>query len=364
MVRLTSRRSKVTACAMLALCAAMPAPSYANDLAHLMSEGRVPGLSIAVVRNSKLAEVKQAGVRSASASAAIDADTVFDAASLSKPVFAYIVLQLVDAGVLALDEPLAQHVPDFVSDDTRAAGITVRHVLSHTSGLPNWRGKGNPLKTQLGPDERFSYSGEAFVWLQRVVEKVTGETLEALAQRLVFAPLGMHRSSFVWQPEFDADYADGHDANLAAVAKKKPEAANGAFSLQTTAVDYARFMQAVLAGARLKPRTAKLWLEPQVRLKLRCYVCHSVNSPEQDQRVSWGLGWGLEPDRRTFFHWGDNGRFKTFAMGSVRQQRAVVVLINGANGMVIMPELVRRWMPGDRPVFRWLNYPRQVAAKR
>lgn len=363
MMRLSNRRFASTFFALV-LWAMLPAPCSATDITQLMAEGRVPGVSIAVVRNGKLAELRQAGVRNASSSAAIDADTVFDAASLSKPVFAYIVLQLVDAGVLSLDEPLAQHVPDFVSDDPRVAGITVRHVLSHTTGLPNWRGKGNPLKTQLGPAERFSYSGEAFIWLQRVVEKVTGETLEALAQRLVFTPLGMRRSSFVWQAEFDADYADGHDANLTPVAKKKPEAANGAFSLQTTPADYARFMQAVLAGARLRPRTAKLWLEPQVRLKLRCYACLSVGLPEQDQRVAWGLGWGLEPDHRTFFHWGDNGRFKTFAIGSLRRRTAVVVFMNSANGMVIMPDMVRRWMPGDRPVFRWLNYPRQVAAKR
>jgi hypothetical protein len=129
-------------------------------------------------------------------------------------------------------------------------------------------------------------------------------------------------------------------------------------------MDYARFMQAVMSGERLKPRTARHWLEPQVRLKLRCYQCVTVNLPEQDQRVAWGLGWGLEPDRRTFFHWGDNGRVKTFAIGSVRQRSALVVLVNGANGMVVMPDLVRRWMPGDRPVFRWLNYPRRVAAKR
>lgn len=349
---------------MLVLCVAAPARGSAADLEHLLVEGRVPGVSIAVVRNGKIDELRQAGVRNASSSLPIDADTVFDAASLSKPVLAYIVLQLLDAGVLALDEPLAQHVPDFVEDDPGAAEITIRHVLSHTTGLPNWRGKGKPLKTQIRPGERFSYSGEAFVWLQRVAEKATGEPLESLAQRLVFLPLGMHRSSFVWQTAFDRNYADGHDTNLAPVSKKRPEAANGAFSLQTTAVDYARFMQAVLAGARLKPGTTKLWLQPQVRLKLRCYQCLSVNQPEQDQRVAWGLGWGLEPGRRTFFHWGDNGRFKTFAVGSMSQRFAVVVFVNGANGMTIMPDLVRRWMRGDRPAFRWLNYPRQVAARR
>jgi CubicO group peptidase (beta-lactamase class C family) len=344
--------------------AGVPAPSDAADLKQLMAQARVPGVSIAVIRKGKIAELTQMGVRTASTGVPVDADTVFAAASLSKPVFAYAVLQLVDAGVLSLDATLSSYVPDFVTDDPRAAGLTLRHVLSHTTGLPNWRGLTHPLKTHLEPGTRFSYSGEAFVWLQRVVEAATGETLEALVRRLVFDPLDMRRSSFVWRPDFDADHADGHDANAAPLALKKPPQANAAFSLHTTAADYARFMQAVLSGARLKPTTARLWLEPQVRLRHRCYQCLAPAIPESDQRVAWGLGWGLEPGRRTFFHWGDNGRFKTFAIGSVPRRTAVIVFTNGSNGMAIMPALVGRWMPGDHPVFRWLNYPRQVPGSR
>ena len=67
----------------------------------------------------------------------------------------------------------------------------------------------------------------------------------------------------------------------------------------------------------------------------------------------------MEPGVGTFFHWGDAGRFKSFAIGSVARRSAVVVLANGTNGMVIMPALIQKLMPGDHPVFEWLNYPRQ-----
>jgi CubicO group peptidase (beta-lactamase class C family) len=178
-------------------------------------------------------------------------------------------------------------------------------------------------------------------------------------QRLVFGPLRMRRSSFVWRHEFDANYADPHDADLVPVSKYKSPAANVSGSLQTTAGDYARFMLAVMSGARLKPETARLWLRPQVRLHQQCFVCIESTAPEGDQRVAWGLGWGLEPDTGTFFHWGDGGRYMAFAVGSVTRRSGVVVLINGANGMVIMPDLVKDFMPGDHPAFAWLNYPRQ-----
>jgi CubicO group peptidase (beta-lactamase class C family) len=346
------------------LSSVIPAPGFGAELQKLLTDGRVPGLSIAAISNGEIAELKPAGVRNALTGVPIDADTIFEAASLSKPVFAYAVLQLVDAGTLSLDDRLSRYVPDFVSDDPRAAEITVRNVLSHTTGLPNWRNKDHPLRTYFPPGARFSYSGEGFVWLQRIVEVISREPLEALARRLVFEPLGMRRSSYVWKSEFDADHADPHDPALAPAAKIKPSAGNTAYSLQTTAADYARFLQAALTGERLKPATARLWLDPQVRLRQHCYQCLSPDMPDADQHVAWGLGWGLQPDTGTFFHWGDNGRFKAFAIGSVANRSAVVVFANGANGMSIMPDLIEQLMPNDYPAFKWLDYPRYVAIGR
>lgn len=323
---------------------------------ELLRDGGVPGLSMALVRDGKIVEVVTAGTRNASTGVPVEVGTIFDAASLSKPMFAHAVLQLVDAGALSLETRLAELVPSYVSDDLRAAEITVRHVLSHTTGLPNWRSNDFPLKTYFAPGERFSYSGEGFVWLQRVVEAVTGESTDVLLQRLVFDPLDMRDSGYTWRPEFEGNHADPHDAALVPGTKNKPAAANTAYSLQTTAADFARFLQAVLSGERLRRATARQWLHPQVRIRWHRFECLSPGVAEADQRVAWGLGWGLQPDDATFFHWGDNGRFKAFAIGSVQQRSAAVVFANGENGMSVMPELISRVMPGEHPAFKWLDY--------
>jgi CubicO group peptidase (beta-lactamase class C family) len=341
------------------LCA-IGCQSPAANLEQLLKEGRVPGLSFAIVRGGKIVEIKALGVRDTSTGTPVDGNTIFEAASLSKPVFAYVVLQLVDAGLLSLDTPLSMYVPKYVKDDPRAASITVRNVLSQSSGLPNWRSNTTPLKTYFPPGERFSYSGEGFVWLQRVVELVTGQSLNDVVTRLVFDPLEMRQSSFVWRADFETDYAVPHDAQPAPGKKQRPSKARSASTLHTTAADYARFLQAVLSGSRLKSDTAKRWLDPQVGLRQHCIQCLSTDKPDGDQHIAWGLGWGLEPDESSFFHWGDNKQFKAFVIGSLTDRSALVVFTNGFNGMAIMPDVINQLMPGDHPAFVWLNYSRNV----
>src|SRR5665213_398249 len=340
------------------LCVTGPWPGRAADLEQLLKDGRVPGLAYAVIRDGRIAETKGVGVRDVSTGAPVDENTVFEAASLSKPVFAYAVLQLVDAGALSLDTPLSKYVPDYVKDDPRAASITVRNALDHTTGLPNWRSKSEPLKTYFQPGERFSYSGEGYVWLQRVVAAVTGEPVNDVMKRLVFDPLEMHQSSYVWRADFETNYARPHDAHLVPGDKQHPTRPRVAATLHTTAADYARFLQAVLSGARLKPETARLWLDPQIRLRQHCRNCLSEDRSDADQHVAWGLGWGLEPDSCSFFHWGDNEEFKAFVTGALSKRSAVVVFTNGANGMAIMPDVINQLLPGDHPAFAWLGYPR------
>ena len=342
-----------------------PGPVNEQMIAELLSATDVPGIAAAVIRNGGLKRTTCCGVRDVRSPLPVDENTVFEAASLSKPVFAHAVLQLADQGVLSLDTPVADYLPGYVSGDMRAASMTARHVLSHTTGLPNWRNDDFPLKTHFLPGERFSYSGEGFLYLQKAVEALTGEKLHALAERLVLGPFGMTSSSFVWDWRFEQNRAAPHDDFGRPAVAWKPGEGNAAATLQTTAADYAKFLLHVLAGARLRPETSDLWRRPHIEVRhAKPQALDAEAPPVVNTGVAWGLGWGLEPGEGTFFHWGNNGAFKAFTIGSVRSGDALVFFMNGASGLAPMPEIISALMPGARPSLTWLGYGRHDAPVR
>jgi CubicO group peptidase (beta-lactamase class C family) len=329
---------------------------------RLMKDGDVPGLSLAVVKDGRVLSHGAFGAKDVSTGARVGDDTIFEAASLSKPVFAYAVAKLVDAGRLDLDTSVSKYLPGDYVDDPRLRLITVRHVLSHTTGFPNWRPDGQRLKIHFAPGERFSYSGEGFVYLQRAVERSTGETLEALMKRLVFEPLRMTSSSYVWEERFEGRKATGHDATGNPRRLQKPALASSAASLQTTALDYARFLIAVLDGTGLQKRTAAEILRSQIHVDEGCQNCIAKKPTGRISReIGWGLGWGLEEteDGVSLWHWGDNSSgFHCYVVGYPRQKLGVVVFTNGLGGHGIIPEIVGAAVGGRHPSFAWLDYER------
>jgi CubicO group peptidase (beta-lactamase class C family) len=355
----------------VALCAAQilapPVPMNAAAEAHLqanipalMEKAGVPGLSIAVIRDGRTVWSESFGVRSETTKKPVTKDTYFNVGSLSKPVFAYGVLKLVDAGKLKLDEPLAPYLPkEMTEGDPRFQQITARFVLSHRTGFPNWPGDGKPLTIHFTPGERFSYSGSGMVFLQKAVEKITGKPLNDYLREAVFEPLGMKHSSYVWSPAFESDVAIGHDIAGVPVDLFKADQANAAASLETTAEDYANFLDAILEGKGLAPATVHEMEKPQIAVDPACANCiDSTPSGKLSTSIFWGLGFGIEKtaEGESLWHWGDNGVFKAFFVARPASKSGVVYMTNSENGLSIGRQILAETLGGEQPAFDWLKY--------
>ncbi len=312
----------------------------------LMDSGGVTGLAIAITTDSGLVWSRGFGVRNMETQEPVTATSVFEAASLSKPVFAYAVLQLMDQGVLDLETPIADYFEyDAIAHDERYRLITPRMVLTHSPGFPNWRPRGGQLTIDREPGTEFSYSGEGFVYLQRAVMSLTGEPLDQLVHRLVFEPLGMTSSSYLWQERFEDVIAMPHGSDGEVLRKNRPLSGQGnaAASLHTTAPDFARFMMAVMNGTRLSDSMATAMLTSQIGV---------------DSNLTWGLGIGLEDGDlgRAFWHWGDNTGYKAYTMAYPEHGIGVVWFTNSENGQSILEAMLAATVGGEHPAADWLGY--------
>lgn len=316
-----------------------------REIPELMTAADIPGLSIAIVKEDEIVYQQAFGVRSVDTRAPITESSIFSAASLSKALFAYGLMRWVEQGKFDLDQALYQYLPyKDLEHDARYKQLTARQVLSHTTGLPNWR-RGDKLTFSRDPGQEFGYSGEGFVYLMRVIEHLSGQNIDDFMADLVFQPLGMDRSSYIWQEHFESDYAIPHDQFMITRPVRKPEEGNTAYSLQTTAVDYSRFVRAMLTAQGLKPGTIQKMLTAQVEVG-------------KDTDVQWGLGVGLQttPDGQAFWHWGDNGPFKAFFIAYPRQKIGLVYFANSSNGLGIAEDLLPLCLGGSYPSVSWIDY--------
>jgi CubicO group peptidase (beta-lactamase class C family) len=305
-------------------------------LADLMAEHHLGATSVAVVQDDGV--VFTAVLGEITRGRAADERTVFRAASLSKPVFAYLVLKLVDEGILDLDSPVDTFLPRplaayehyrNLAADPRHEALTARRLLSQQSGLPNWH-RGGPVPFIADPGTRFGYSGEGYALLQLVVEERTGRTVNDLAQAKVFGPLEMAHSSFIWERRFDADFAVDLDSGLGPLIRQSRQRANVAGSLITNAEDYARFLQAILTGRGLTPSTHAQMIEPQVQISSRSLF----SPPDTDtgaaraMQLTWALGWGrfVSGHGPALFHLGREEGCEGYAVAFLEARTAFVVM--------------------------------------
>ncbi|HET9228281.1 MAG TPA: serine hydrolase [Thermoanaerobaculia bacterium] len=346
-------RSTLAALSLL-IASAVHAASLETELPRLIQAAGIPGASMAVIRDGKVDWVGAAGVIAPGSTIPVRTDTVFRAASLTKPVFAYIVFRLADRGVIDLDAPLAGYISyPRAEHDERHKKITARTVLSHTTGFPNWAWGQDHIPFQFTPGEAWGYSGEGFVYLQKAVEKLTGMNLADLARREVFDPLGMNRSRLVWDPALEGNTLTGITAGGRLEPLPRPTEANAAGSLLTTAEDYGKFLVALLEGRGLRPESREAMFKPQMQVQSKW---GEPKSPKQPG-IFWGVGWGLEKAEGvdTFWHWGHEDAWRAFTVVRRDGKAGFVYFANSHEGLSIARALSALVVGEPRPSLAWLT---------
>jgi CubicO group peptidase (beta-lactamase class C family) len=338
-----------------------PTPASASELAgkvdwlrahlpELMREHHVPGASVAIVQRNELALTEGFGVRDARTREPVTTDTVFEVASLSKPVLALGALRLIQQRRLDLDTPLVHYLGhDYLADQPAHRLITARMALTHRTGFPDWRASDDetgPLPLLFTPGTRHGYSGEGILFLQRAMEAITGEPLQAFAQRELFEPLGLRHTGFAWSEAIERELASGHDVGGAFKRRTHYDAANGAYTLYTTPADYARL---VLTLMRPDILGARAFTPDSIALMLGRYHrrqdAELFDRPGLAQGVAAyrALGWSIEVSAAGDIvqHTGSNSSgFKALVQFNRERQSALVLFTNGEGGAALRDSVV------------------------
>jgi serine-type D-Ala-D-Ala carboxypeptidase/endopeptidase len=345
----------------------------------LMKLANVQGMAVTVFNNNEPIYKKTFGYKRIDTKEPIKNNTNIYGASLSKPVFAVMVLKLVEEGVLDLDKPLQDYLPkpiyeyahvkkwhdDYSSlkNDSLYKKITARMCLDHTSGFANWRWyePDQKLRVNFPPGSRYSYSGEGMVYLQVVLEHMLGKSLDELMQEKIFAPLGMTMSSYTWQPRFEKDYCVGHKSNGDLYEKDKDNDARSASTLETTLDDYTTFTTAVLKGKLLQSATTKEMFTPQIKIRsVQQFGPLGLKDSTTNEAIglSYGLGWVLlqSPYGTGAFKEGHGDGFQHYSILYPKQGIGIIIMTNSDNGESIFKALLETAIGDVYTPWYWENY--------
>lgn len=278
---------------------------------------------------------------------------------------------LVKEGLINLDEPIAKHV-DFTMDPA-ARTITPRHLLSHSSGLPNWRtDPGADLVSGFKPGSDFRYSGEGYVLLGRLAEAVTGRTAAEVVRTRILKPAGIMQSSYGWMAQQSPAVAWPHDSGGNVMADKGP----AAYRLRRDAGP-ARSVESWTQGERLAAAKAidkpalPIFMTPNMAAGLwttagdyarflrfaRRYPAMNTPSIKVESNLSWGLGWGIEHSESTQYawHWGANDGVANLLLLDLNSGDGLVVLTNGAGGQRVYERAARVHFQREFDALTWLQ---------
>jgi CubicO group peptidase (beta-lactamase class C family) len=353
-------------------------PAIDAEVAKIMAQTHAKGLAVAVIDHGNVGYVHAYGVRNAKGGP-LTADTILYGASLTKTVFAYTVLQLVDQGKLNLDAPLKDDLdnplptygPDPVfpdkygpykdlAGDPRWEKITPRMCLTHSTGFANFAffepdGK---LRIHFDPGTRFSYSGEGMILLQFVIEH--GRKSQGLGLDLGdltkanFDRLGMSRTSLTFKIGQDPNVADGWNDQGVSEPHDKRSKVRVAGSMNTTIADFSKFAAALVTGNGLSAAARAEMTRPQLHIATaHQFPAFGTDLPVNQQRKDLYAGLGVivfdGPQGHGFFKGGHDGKTANTLVCLNASQRCALILSNDVRSEAGFAELIQ-FLLGDTGV--------------
>ena len=369
---------------VLAPAAALAAPipkSTAIDakVAAVMAKTHANGLAIAVVDKGKVAYIQAYGKRNAKGDP-LTTDTVMYGASITKTVFAYSVLHLVDQGKINLDTPINDDLdkplvdydtnaiyPDKygpykdLAGDDRWKSITPRMALTHSTGFANfwWLEPDQKLRIHFTPGSRYAYSGEGLILLQFAIDqgrkdRGLGIDVGRLTQDVVFTPLGMTRTSLMWRPDFRPNLADGWNDKGEPQEHDERSKVRAAGSMDTTINDLSKFAAVLVSGQGLSAKSRAEMTKPQLHITTRTqFPSFQAELPPEQQRKDLAAGLGVVvfdgPQGHGFFKGGHDGQTANTLVCIETSRRCVLILSNDVRAEAGFADLVR-FVLGDTGV--------------
>ncbi|HSQ35663.1 MAG TPA: serine hydrolase domain-containing protein [Candidatus Binatia bacterium] len=352
---------------------AVQAEYQEKDLAGQL-QGRHPGtsaLALAVIREGRVSAVQFAGIEGKSENP-VGPETVFRACSLSKPVFAFLVMRMVDRRLIGLDQPLldlprsqTSSLQDYsdVASDPRFKLLTARVILTHQGGFPNWRWQepDGRLRFKFDPGSSFSYSGEGYRFLQTVIEKTSGRHLDHLAAQEIFSFLKMRTASFLLTDSLKPRLSFDITAIPPFFREQMARERNAAGSLLCTIGDYAGFLETLIAGIGLSERSRSEMLKPEVKMTAKTLFGPQRGEPggwREGAEAFWCLGWIYFRSSlgECYFHVGAEEGFENFAVFFPKQRSGLVVFSSGPSPTGVARDAVESVFGATGIPFAWMGY--------
>lgn len=339
---------------------------------EIVDSGKLAGLQVSIVNDNKIVWAAGFGYKDVENQQLLNDSTVMYAASLTKPVSAYIFMRLAEKGFFSLDKPVRSYLKrpigdyekwkDLANDTVAFNRITPRMLLSHSAGLPVLRQLyGNKVSLIAKPGEKFYYSNEGINLLGFMIEEYTGRKLEVIAKEEVFSPLKMPRTSMIWDKSFEDNFSIAYFGDGKKYGSERRESSRAAGSMSTTASDYARFAINLMTEKGLKKSSYQQLLSSQIAVTskrgfgpLRDTLTHENDAI----RLSWGLGVGLfqSPYGKGFFHTGHGDANQNYMVCFPQKGIAVVLMSNSENFETVSAELLKACIGDVYSPLKWLGH--------